>query len=115
MTTQGGGGDEHKWKIVVGSLVGATAIHGVLAACGRGSSGSFLSQDGGGGVIDALMEALQGSDAQASTDAGSPLRTHAPNGWQVAPERVTAAGGDLFAVTFNPNLNEYVVWIRSCQ
>lgn len=49
-------------KIVVGSLVGAVAIHVAFVACSGGGSGSD------GGILDAL---LGDSPVQAGTDGGS--------------------------------------------
>jgi hypothetical protein len=105
-----------KWRIVAGSLAGALAIHAVLAACG-GHGGMTSSQDGG--VLDALIDALHGPDARAGTDAGSGASTCAA--WQISAQSAGASpalqsvSGEPFAATFNPNLNEYVVWVRSCQ
>ena len=49
-------------KIIVGSLVGAVAIHVAFVACSGGGSGSD------GGILDAL---LGDSPVQAGTDGGS--------------------------------------------
>jgi hypothetical protein len=113
------------WKVVVGSLLGAVAIHGVMAACG-GTSGVVVAHDGGGGggPLDALIEAFQGADAKAGTDGGtaSPTTCAAwqitntvgfPNASPTNPEKLGA--DEPFAVTFNPNLNQYVVWMKGCQ
>jgi hypothetical protein len=59
-------------KLVCGSLVGAVAIHAALVACGSsGAAGGAGSDAGGGGIFDALVDALTGRDALADTDGGS--------------------------------------------
>jgi hypothetical protein len=104
-----------RWKIVVGSLVGAVAIHGVLAACGSASTG--FSRDGG--ILDALADAFHGSDAKAGTDGGG----ESCSDWQIMAASVSGApavqdlgtDNEPFAVTFNPTVNEYLVWTKGCH
>jgi hypothetical protein len=78
----------NKVKVVLGSLIGAVAIHGAFVACTFGSrnpsgpggtSGSPMSGKDGGimGAIDAMVDAIAAivdsstSEAEASVDAGA--------------------------------------------
>lgn len=56
-----------KYKVLVGSILGALAIH-VAGACAGGSA----ARSSDGGLLDALMGTLESStrEAQAGSDAG---------------------------------------------
>lgn len=67
-----------KYKVVIGSLVGAVMIHATMVACSGSGDKSALSADDAvdGGFLDALLDALGLTDAverdaRASDDAGA--------------------------------------------
>jgi hypothetical protein len=102
-----------KLKVVVGSLLGAVAIHGLLAACGGSGTGSARD----GGVFDALIDAFQEGDAKAAGDGGTACAA-----WQVNSQGVisggqpTLLGGEEpFAVTWDPASQSATIWTRGCQ